>query len=124
MEIIKTNNAPEAIGPYSQAVVSEGLLYTSGQIPMKSDGTLVDGDIEAQTHQVFQNLTAVLKEASLDLTDVIKVNIYISDMDEFSKLNDVYAEYFVEHKPARSTVEVARLPLDVKLELEVVARIK
>lgn len=124
MKIITTNDAPEAIGPYSQAVESNGFLYTSGQIPMKSDGELVDGDIEAQTHQVFKNLTAVLKGASLDLTDVVKVNIFISDMDEFSRLNDVYAQYFTDHKPARSTVQVARLPLDVKLELEVVARAK
>ena len=124
MNIIKTSNAPEAIGPYSQAVESNGFLFTSGQIPMQKDGNLVDGDVEAQTHQVFKNLKATLEAASLDLDDVIKVNIFISDMEEFSRINKVYGEYFNSHKPARSCVQVARLPLDVKLELEVVACMK
>lgn len=122
MKSIKTAKAPEAIGPYSQAVESDGLLFTSGQIPMKHDGTLIEGDIKDQTHQVLQNLIATLEAASLKLTDVIKVNIFIANMDDFPKINEVYAEYFVSHKPARSCVEVARLPLDVKIELEAVAR--
>ena len=124
MKIITTENAPPAIGPYSQAVECGGFLFTSGQIPMKSDGTLVEGEIEVQTHQVFENLIATLKAASLGLEDVIKVSIFISDMDEFSRINEVYGEYFVTHKPARTTVQVARLPKDVGLELEVVARSK
>lgn len=122
MNIIKTSNAPEAIGPYSQAVESDGLLFTSGQIPMQTDGTVVEGGIKEQTHQVFQNLKATLEAASLDLSDVVKVNVFISDMDEFPEINEVYGEYFVSHKPARSCVQVARLPLDVKIELEAVAR--
>lgn len=123
MDIIQTEKAPKAIGPYSQAVISGGFLFTSGQIPMKSDGTLVEGDIETQTHQVFQNLIATLEAAELNLSDVVKVNIFISDMEEFTRINNVYSEYFTTHKPARSTVEVARLPKDVGIELEVIAKV-
>lgn len=124
MKIYSTKKAPEAVGPYSQAVSSNGFLYTSGQIPMKTEGTIIEGEIEEQTHQVFKNLIATLDSASLKLNDVIKVNIFISNMDEFSRINSVYSEYFTDHKPARSCVEVARLPLDVKIELEVIARLK
>lgn len=123
MKIITTENAPAAIGPYSQAVEANGFLYTSGQIPMTKEGNVVEGEIEAQTHQVFANLKATLEASKLTLDDVAKVNIFISDMDEFPRINTVYAEYFTYHKPARSCVQVARLPLDVKIELEVVARI-
>jgi 2-iminobutanoate/2-iminopropanoate deaminase len=122
MELIQTEHAPKAIGPYSQAVASGGFLFTSGQIPMKSDGTLVEGEIEGQTHQVFQNLMATLQAAALNLNDVVKVTLFISNMDDFTRINQVYSEYFVTHKPARTTVEVARLPKDVGLELEAVAK--
>lgn len=123
MKIIKTENAPAAIGPYSQAVESNGFLFTSGQIPMTKEGKVVEGEIEVQTHQVFKNLKATLEAGELALEDVTKVNIFIADMDEFPRINEVYSEYFSEHKPARSCVQVARLPLDVKIELEVIARI-
>lgn len=122
MELIQTEHAPKAIGPYSQAVASGGFLFTSGQIPMKSDGTLVEGEIEGQTHQVFQNLIATLQAGSLNLNDVVKVTLFISNMDDFTRINQVYSEYFVTHKPARTTVEVARLPKDVGVELEAVAK--
>lgn len=106
MELIQTEHAPKAIGPYSQAVASGGFLFTSGQIPMKSDGTLVEGEIEGQTHQVFQNLIATLQAGALNLNDVVKVTLFISNMDDFTRINQVYSEYFVTHKQARTTVEV------------------
>lgn len=118
---IITEQAPAAIGPYSQAVVAGSMLYTSGQIPLDTDGKLVDGGIVEQTHQVFRNLQAVLAAAGCELKDVIKATVFIKNMDEFPQLNEVYASYFSEHKPARSTVEVARLPKDALVEIELIA---
>lgn len=118
---VSTDQAPAAIGPYSQACRVGDFLFTSGQIPLRPDGTLVEGDIAAQTHQVFANLQAVLQAAGASLSDVVKVTVFIKDMNDFASLNEVYAEYFGEHRPARSTVEVARLPKDVKVEIEVIA---
>lgn len=124
MKTIQTNDAPQAIGPYSQGVVVGNLFYSSGQIPLTKDGDLVTGTIEEQTHQVFANLKAVLAEAGASLETVVKTTVFIKNMDEFARLNDVYAQYFAEHKPARSTVEVARLPKDVAVEIEVIAVVK
>lgn len=124
MKIVQTSNAPAAIGPYSQGVVVNNLFYSSGQIPLTPEGVMVEGDIQAQTHQVFQNLKAVLEAAGASLETVIKATVFIKNMDEFAQLNEVYAEYFNEHKPARSTVEVARLPKDALVEIEVVALVK
>lgn len=124
MKAIHTNEAPAAIGPYSQGIVVNNMFYSSGQIPLTPAGVLVTGDIEAQTHQVFANLKAVLAEAGASLDTVIKTTVFIKDMNDFAKLNDVYAEYFGEHKPARSCVEVARLPKDVLVEIEVIALVK
>lgn len=121
MEIITTEFAPKAIGPYSQAIKSGNLLFTSGQIPVKPDGTVITESIEAQVHQVFANLKATLEAAGADLTQVVKVNLFIQDMNDFARINEVYATYFDTHRPARTTVEVARLPKDVGLELEVIA---
>jgi 2-iminobutanoate/2-iminopropanoate deaminase len=121
MKIIQTNGAPQAIGPYAQAVMVDKLVYTSGQIPLKTDGTLVTGSVEEQTHQVFRNLKAVLEAAGSDLKKVVKATVFIKNMDDFGKINEVYAFYFEEHRPARSTVEVARLPKDVAVEIEVIA---
>lgn len=121
MEFVATTKAPQAIGPYAQAVKVNGLVYTSGQIPLTPEGNLVEGSIEEQTKQVFANLQAVLAEAGSSLQDVIKATVFIKDMNEFAALNEVYAEHFGSHKPARSTVEVARLPKDVKVEIEVIA---
>jgi 2-iminobutanoate/2-iminopropanoate deaminase len=122
-EIIATNEAPAAIGPYSQAVRLGNLLFTSGQIPLGLDGQVVEGGIVEQTHQVFRNLQGVLKAAGSNLNDVIKATVFIKDMNQFIALNEVYASYFSDHKPARSTVEVARLPKDVLVEIELVVSI-
>jgi 2-iminobutanoate/2-iminopropanoate deaminase len=124
MNIVQTSNAPAAIGPYSQGVVVNNLFYSSGQIPLTPEGVMVDGDIQAQTHQVFKNLKAVLEAAGASLETVVKATVFIKNMDEFAQLNEVYAEYFNAHKPARSTVEVARLPKDALVEIEVVALVK
>jgi 2-iminobutanoate/2-iminopropanoate deaminase len=120
-KIIQTNEAPQAIGPYSQAVMVGNMLFTSGQIPLKPDGQLVEGDIRVQTKQVLENVKAVLQEAGCDLSDVVKTTVFIQDMNDFQALNEVYESYFSASRPARSTVEVARLPKDVKVEIECVA---
>lgn len=121
LKIVSTEQAPAAIGPYSQAVVFGNLVFTSGQIPLRPDGQLVEGGIEAQTHQVFANLKAVLAEAGSSLQQAVKVTVFLKDMNQFATVNEIYASYFLEHKPARSTVEVARLPKDVFVEIEVIA---
>lgn len=121
MNYVATEDAPKAIGPYAQAVISNGLVYTSGQIPLTPEGLLVEGTIVEQTNQVFANLKAVLAEAGSSLDKVIKATVFIKDMEEFGAVNDVYAQHFGSHTPARSTVEVARLPKDVKIEIEVIA---
>lgn len=124
MKIIQTNMAPAAIGPYSQGIVVNNLFYSSGQIPLTAEGVMVEGDVKAQTHQVFKNLQAVLEEAGASLESVVKATVFIKNMDEFAAVNEVYGEYFHTHKPARSCVEVARLPKDALVEIEVVALVK
>jgi 2-iminobutanoate/2-iminopropanoate deaminase len=119
--VISTVHAPAAIGPYSQAMQVGPFIFTSGQIPLDPNGNLVEGDIRAQTHQVFANLKAVLQEAGGTLSDVVKATVFIADMNDFPVINEIYAEYFGDHKPARSTVQVARLPKDVGIEIELVA---
>ena len=121
MKYVATEQAPKAIGPYAQAVKVNGMVYTSGQIPMDVSGNITTTTIEEQTHQVFANLKAVLAEADSSLNQVVKATVFIQDMNEFGALNEVYAEHFGDHTPARSTVEVARLPKDAKVEIEVVA---
>jgi 2-iminobutanoate/2-iminopropanoate deaminase len=121
ISFVSTDKAPAAIGPYSQAAKVGPFLFASGQIPLRPDGTLVEGDIVEQAHQVFANIKAILADAGLTLSDVVKATVFIKDMNDFGRLNEVYAEYFGDHKPARSTVEVARLPRDVKVEIEVIA---
>lgn len=123
MKIIQTNQAPQAIGPYSQAVQVGNLLYTSGQVPLTPAGEVVDGDVREQTHQVLKNITSILSEAGTNLENVVKTTIFIKNMNDFQAINEVYASYFNDHKPARSTVEVARLPKDVLIEMEVIALI-
>ncbi len=123
METIQTDKAPQAIGPYSQAVKVGNVVYTSGNIPLRADGTLEDGSVEAQTHQVFKNLQAVLEAAGSSLDKVVKTTVFIKNMDDFGRINEVYASYFTANKPARSTVEVARLPKDVAIEIEAIALI-
>lgn len=124
MKTIYTANAPDAIGPYSQGVVVNNMFYSSGQIPLTADGELVQGTVEEQTHQVFKNLQAVLQEAGASLETVVKATVFIKDMNDFPLINEVYGEYFNTHKPARSCVEVARLPKDVLVEIEVIALVK
>lgn len=123
MKVISNEKAPSAIGPYSQAVVSGNLLYTSGQIPIIPEtGELAQG-LEAQAHQVFRNLAALLKAAGSDMSHAVKTTVFIKNMADFAAINAVYAQYFSEPYPARSCVEVARLPKDVLLECEVIAEI-
>ena len=120
MEIISTSAAPAAIGPYAQAVKAGNLLFTSGQIPLGLDGQVVAGGIKEQAHQVFRNLAGVLEAAGATFQHVAKATVFIQDMNQFAELNEVYASYFGDHKPARSTVEVARLPKDVLVEIELI----
>ncbi|MCU6794892.1 RidA family protein [Paenibacillus sp. WQ 127069] len=121
LNTIATDKAPAAIGPYSQAVQFGNLLFTSGQIPLGLDGQVVEGGIEEQTHQVFRNLEAVLAEGGASFDTVIKATVFLKDMNQFAKVNEIYATYFGAHKPSRSTVEVARLPRDVFVEIELIA---
>ena len=123
-KIIETPNAPAPIGPYSQAVLYDNTLYTSGQIAIDpATGHLVSGDITAETKQVMKNIGAVLEEAGMNFEDVLKTTIFIKDMNDFQKINEVYGSFFNEATaPARETVEVARLPKDVHVEISVLAR--
>ena len=124
MKTVSTTNAPAAIGPYAQGIVVNNMFYSSGQIPLTASGELVDGDIEVQTHQVFENLKAVLAAAGSSLDQVVKTTVFMKDMNDFATMNEVYASHFGDHKPARSAVEVARLPKDVSVEIEVIALVK
>lgn len=121
MKAVSTTNAPAAIGPYVQGVIANGMFYSSGQIPLTPQGELVEGSISEQTAQVFANLEAVLEEAGSSLSKVVKTLVFLKDMNEFTEFNEAYEKHFGNHKPARSTVEVARLPKDVKVEIEVIA---
>jgi 2-iminobutanoate/2-iminopropanoate deaminase len=124
MKIVQTNQAPAAIGPYSQGIIVNNVFYSSGQIPLTTEGVMVLGDVKQQTHQVFKNLQAVLSEAGASLETVIKATVFIKNMDDFAHVNEIYGEYFSTHKPARSCVEVARLPKDALVEIEVVALVQ
>lgn len=124
MKVVQTNQAPAAIGPYSQGIIVNNMFYSSGQIPLTAEGQMVSGDITEQTHQVFKNLQAVLESAGASLETVIKTTVFIKNMDQFADINEVYGQYFHSHKPARSTVEVARLPKDALIEIEVIALVK
>jgi 2-iminobutanoate/2-iminopropanoate deaminase len=120
--IISTPNAPAAIGPYSQGVVApQGIVFTAGQIPINpATGELVSGDIRIQTRQVIENLKAILERGGSDLASVVRTTVYLKDMGDFAGMNEVYAEFFRESPPARSTVEVARLPRDVRVEIDAI----
>ncbi len=123
-KIISTSNAPAAIGPYSQAVVLNDMVYTSGVIPIDpANGTVVSGDIKVQTKRVLQSLEALLKDSGSDLGKVVKTTVFIKNMEDFPLVNEVYASFFTDNFPARSCVEVARLPKDVLIEVEAVAYI-
>lgn len=122
MKRVETAAAPAAIGPYSQGIIVNGMLYTAGQIPLDpANGELVRGGIAEQTDQVMKNLMAILDAAGGSLENVVKTTVFLQDMGDFAAMNNIYAEYFGDHKPARSTVQAARLPRDVMVEIEVVA---
>jgi 2-iminobutanoate/2-iminopropanoate deaminase len=121
-KIIATAEAPNAIGPYSQAVTWNGLAFLSGQIPLDpATNKIVEGDIAVQTQRVLENLKAVLAACGSSLGQVLKTTVYLKDMAEFPRMNEVYGQYFMGNPPARSTVEVARLPRDVRVEIDVIA---
>jgi len=120
MEKIYTQNAPEAIGPYSQAIKVGNFIYTSGQIALTKDGEFLDSDVKTQTKQVCENLKAVLNASGANLEDVVKTTIFLDDMNNFNEVNEVYKKYF-KHKPARSTVAVKELPKGAKVEIECIA---
>lgn len=124
MKTTYTNQAPEAVGPYSQGMVVNNIFYSSGQIPLKPDGTMEDHHLEAQVHQVFANIKAVLESAGASLETVIKTTVFITNMDDFSVVNDIYGQYFTDHLPARSCIEVSRLPKGAAVEMEVIALVK
>lgn len=123
MEIISTNTAPAAIGPYSQAIKANGLVYTSGQIALTPTGELVERDIKLQTRQVLTNLRNILESAESSLDNVIKVTIYLENMEDFGIVNVIYAEFFGDHKPVRSTVAVKTLPKNVLVEMDAIASV-
>jgi 2-iminobutanoate/2-iminopropanoate deaminase len=121
-QAVASNDAPKAIGPYSQAVRAGSLLFVSGQIPLDpATGRLVDGDIAAQTHRVFANLRAILEAAGASLDHVVRATVYLADMDDFTVVNEVYGGYFSSPAPARATVQAARLPKDARVEIDVIA---
>lgn len=124
-KIIHTNKAPAAIGTYSQAVVHNGLLYTSGQIPIVPEtGKMLENDFTLQTHQVFKNLKALAEAADTSLQNTIKLNIFVQDLSHFATLNEIMAEYFVEPYPARAAIQVAGLPKDSMVEMDAIIAIK
>lgn len=123
-QVIQTEGAPQAIGPYSQAVTVDGWLYASGQIPLDpATGTLVEGSVADQTRRVLTNLSAVLEAAGGSLGSVVKTTVYLKDLGTFAEMNEVYGEFFTSEPPARATVEVARLPMDVRVEIDCVAKV-
>jgi 2-iminobutanoate/2-iminopropanoate deaminase len=122
IQTVHTDDAPAAIGPYSQAVVHAGVVYTAGQIPLDPrTGEMVGGDVQSQTRRVFDNLRAVLEASGASLGSVLKTTVFLRDMNDFAAMNEVYAEAFGEHRPARSAVQAARLPRDASVEIEAVA---
>jgi 2-iminobutanoate/2-iminopropanoate deaminase len=123
-ETVSTDNAPKAIGPYSQAVVWNGIAYLSGQIPLNpADNQLLEGDIAAQTERVLENLKAVLEACGASLESVLKTTVFLKDMGDFPKMNEVYGRYFATNRPARSTVQAAKLPRDVGVEIDAIAAV-
>lgn len=119
--IVSTPDAPKAIGPYSQAVKSQGFLFASGQIPIDpATGTIIDGDIQERTHRIMNNITAIAKEAGVDLNAIVKTTIFLTDLADFGAVNEVYGSYFQQDPPARSTVQVAALPLGSNIEIEAI----
>lgn len=123
MRSVSTDKAPKAIGPYSQAVRSRGLLFCSGQLPMGVDGVMIEGTFEEKVVQVLENLKAVVEEAGSSFGNVLKVTVFLTDLENFPAFNGVYEKYFTEHKPARSTIQVAGLPKGSPVEVECIAKV-
>jgi len=123
MEFLHTNNAPEAIGPYSQAVKVNGLLYTSGQIALTIQGEMIENDIKKQTRQIFTNIKAILEDNESRMNNVIKINIFLTDMNDFGVVNVIMAEVFGDHKPVRSTIAVKTLPKNAMIEMDIIATV-
>jgi 2-iminobutanoate/2-iminopropanoate deaminase len=119
--IVSTGDAPQAIGPYSQAITLDNLVFCSGQIPLTPQGALVEGDVSAHTRQVLANLKGLMEAAGSSLGQVLKTTVFLADMNDFQAMNAVYGEFFTSEPPARSTVQVARLPRDVRVEIEAIA---
>ena len=123
MEFVSTDRAPKAIGPYSQATIADGIVYTAGQIALDpTTGEIIGGGVAEQTERVFANIRAILDAAGTDLGSVLKATVFLTDMNDFQAMNEVYAKAFGAHRPARSTVAVAALPRGVRVEIDVVAR--
>lgn len=120
-QVVSTSTAPAAIGPYSQAVIANGFLFLSGQIPISPETGNVPDGIEAQTQQVLKNMSAILASVNLSTENVVKTTIFLKNMDDFATVNSIYASYFPANPPARSTVQIARLPKDVLIEIEAIA---
>lgn len=124
VDAVSTDRAPDAIGPYSQAIICGGWVFCSGQVAIDpATNEMIDGDVEAQTRRVFDNLAAVMEAAGGSLADVAKCTVYLKDFDDFAKINAIYASYFAEPYPARATVEVSRLPKDALIEIDAVAKV-
>ncbi len=121
MEFIESQNLPEAIGPYSQAIRANGFIYTSAQIPLTSNGQMVENDIKKQTRQVLENLKILLEDAQSNMSSVIKVNVFLSNMDDFGVVNVLFAEAFADHKPARTTIEAKDLPMGSLVVMDAIA---
>ncbi|MEN6608859.1 MAG: RidA family protein [Bryobacteraceae bacterium] len=123
-KIVATELAPKAIGPYSQAVIAGGMVYASGQIPINpATGQIVEGGTAVQTERILENLKAVLEASDSSLAQVVKTTVFLKDMNDFAAMNEVYGRYFADQAPARSTIEVARLPRDVRVEIDVIAAV-
>jgi 2-iminobutanoate/2-iminopropanoate deaminase len=121
-KIITSKEAPAPIGPYSHAVLSNGTLYVSGQVAKKASGEMMTGDIRTETKQVMENIQAILKEGGMQFEDIAKTTIFLKDMNDFASVNEIYGSYFSGNFPARETVQVSRLPLDVNVEISVIAQ--
>lgn len=122
--VISSKDAPAAIGPYSQAIKASGFVFASGQIPLKADGAMVDGGVAAQTERCLENLKAVLAAAGLDLSDVVKTTVFMTDLTQFTAMNEVYGRFFAAPYPARATIQVSALPKGAGVEIEAVAALR
>jgi len=123
MEFLNTVNAPAAIGPYSQAVKVAGMLYSSGQIALTPEGVMLENDIKLQTRQIFKNIRAILEDNGAFMDNIIKINIFLTDMNDFGIVNVIMAEEFGDHKPVRSTIEVSALPKNAMIEMDIIAKV-